>query len=529
MKRNYVMRKSYCIVLLLLFVCNNAYAGNWYVDNAVVSSGNGQSWSTAWKNFSNIVWGNTGVKAGDTLFISGGSTSKSYYETLNIGASGSPGAPITIKVDINNNSHSGSVKIDCNGENRSSGINTNGKNYITISGIDSAYRIKVSSCTNSIDRWRSDAITDGGNGALGNIFEYVEVTGCNNGIRQANNGVEIRYCYLHDIRGDAALKILGSEGSSWGLNKIHHNTIQVNLASSAGADGPDGIQGSGSIDFYNNYLYSLVGTVCSGQHPDGIQATGKYWRIYNNLIENIGDAAIDNDNYLVSTLAHFHVYNNVIRITDSAFRSKPGGAWPMAMRVYASGGRTITSIDDYVIANNTIVDYSTYQNVTAVAINGNANPTVANSYIKNNIFYNCGWQGTTGALAINGVSVSDWNIDYNIIYAGAHGTSILKFNSMDYGPHGCSGCTEWGGVVQSHGSSNKPAFVNYSEDSISNNFRLTSEDITARDQGTALSFTTGNTDMLGVVRPQGSAWDIGAYEYRDRYLGAPINFRKLGP
>jgi hypothetical protein len=33
----------------------------------------------------------------------------------------------------------------------------------------------------------------------------------------------------------------------------------------------------------------------------------------------------------------------------------------------------------------------------------------------------------------------------------------------------------------------------------------------ARDAGTTL--TTFNTDIVGVHRPQGSAWDIGAYEF----------------
>lgn len=33
-----------------------ALAANWYVDNAVATPGNGQSWASAFKNFSNISW-----------------------------------------------------------------------------------------------------------------------------------------------------------------------------------------------------------------------------------------------------------------------------------------------------------------------------------------------------------------------------------------------------------------------------------------------------------------------------------------
>jgi hypothetical protein len=38
-----------------------------------------------------------------------------------------------------------------------------------------------------------------------------------------------------------------------------------------------------------------------------------------------------------------------------------------------------------------------------------------------------------------------------------------------------------------------------------------------------------SSDIVGVPRLQGQAWDIGAYEYSNRNIGAPANFRKVGP
>jgi len=72
----------------------------WYVDNSVGSSGAGTSWGAAWKDFNNIVW--SSVAAGDTIYISGGTTSQTYSSvTLTIGKSGTAGNLITIDSGIN--------------------------------------------------------------------------------------------------------------------------------------------------------------------------------------------------------------------------------------------------------------------------------------------------------------------------------------------------------------------------------------------------------------------------------------------
>ncbi len=80
-----------------------------FVDNAISSSGNGESWSTAWKFFDDIDW--NVIDPGDTLYISGGSTSKTYVNDLIISKSGTSGNYIVVTKGISAG-HNGTVIID---------------------------------------------------------------------------------------------------------------------------------------------------------------------------------------------------------------------------------------------------------------------------------------------------------------------------------------------------------------------------------------------------------------------------------
>ncbi|MBP6858642.1 MAG: fibronectin type III domain-containing protein [Candidatus Pacebacteria bacterium] len=68
-----------------------AAGGNWYLNAAAGTSGNGQSWATAWNTPSSIIWSN--IKPGDTLWIAGGN----YTTGLSVGSSGTAANPIRIK------------------------------------------------------------------------------------------------------------------------------------------------------------------------------------------------------------------------------------------------------------------------------------------------------------------------------------------------------------------------------------------------------------------------------------------------
>lgn len=126
-----IIKKFLFLLFFSVLLVSSVNAVNWYVDNAVATSGNGQSWNTAWKSFSNIAW--SSVQPGDTIYISGGNTGKSYYESMIVGASGTAGNQITITkgVDVN---HNGLVTLD--GQLiRGDGVYIKNKRYITVSNL----------------------------------------------------------------------------------------------------------------------------------------------------------------------------------------------------------------------------------------------------------------------------------------------------------------------------------------------------------------------------------------------------------
>lgn len=110
MKR--ILNIIYAVVLILL-LSYQTFATDWYVDNAVGTSGNGLSWATAWKNLSDINW--TSVQPGDYIYVSGGATSKTYNETLTPTKSGTSGNPVHIfigKYSPSPSGHSGRVILN---------------------------------------------------------------------------------------------------------------------------------------------------------------------------------------------------------------------------------------------------------------------------------------------------------------------------------------------------------------------------------------------------------------------------------
>ena len=61
---------------------------DWYVDSSAAAGGDGSE-ATPWDTLANINWGS--ISAGDAVILSG-----TFYETMQVGASGSAGTPITI-------------------------------------------------------------------------------------------------------------------------------------------------------------------------------------------------------------------------------------------------------------------------------------------------------------------------------------------------------------------------------------------------------------------------------------------------
>jgi parallel beta-helix repeat protein len=126
------LAKALMAAFFSIFFCFSlSFAANHYVDKSASGSSNGTSWSNAWKSFSSIDW--TKVSAGDTIYISGGSSSKTYTSGLIVGKSGSSGAPIVITKGVDSG-HNGNVIIDGKGS-VSVLVGFKQKQYVTVSGL----------------------------------------------------------------------------------------------------------------------------------------------------------------------------------------------------------------------------------------------------------------------------------------------------------------------------------------------------------------------------------------------------------
>ena len=392
--------KKLLIIIFCLFFLSPIYAKSWFVDNDAAGLNNGASWHNAWQSFSKIVWGISGVNYGDTLFISGGTSSKIYYETLAIGISGRLGNPITIKIG-QQNQHNGAVIIDCLGSiDHCIAL----KNNVVIDGESS----------NSINFVCKNSVRDGiisQRNCQNVIIRYVEVQHC--GGSKGFDGIEllrpqnciIEYCFIHH-NFQNGIKTTGSLGE-WGSNIIRFNKIANNC--------DDGIIGRNGIDIYGNKIY-LQGIPCSTGHPDGIQTMGNYIRIYaNEIFDNFTQQIILSfDN---SQAGHVRIYNNIIyQTTASKLKAK------FARGVNIRSTRKCKTIEDVLIANNTFVDL----NFPAILVKMNEATTISalkSISILNNIMTNC---HVIGRSQKNGISVSNsGNYTSDSI--------LIDYNLMDFG------------------------------------------------------------------------------------------------
>ncbi len=451
------MKRILLIIVLVLFT-STAQAASWYVDNSVGSNGNGISWATAWKNISNISWGS--VNAGDIVYISGGSSSQTYNEALGTLKSGNVGNPITISTG-QEAGHNGTVIFNGSGIlNWLSGSFSN----ITITGnVGGANHMTVQNFT-----WYRWYTSGSGVTVANDTIRYVNFPNMGCAIHFSNgtsiNNIEFDHCMLQkldDGAGGCNDVIYGLEGSAWntcayGRHRIHDCSIYV---PGSGAFGDDGIKWGCGIDFYNNYVKYVIGAYANSQHADMFQLNESYYRIYNNTFEDIGESIVYHDSFGGGdNVTGLLFYNNIV---GNSHQPQSDVARALDLIPESTGPTTFT---DFIVANNTFVDWT--QGVFLIREQNAASYT--NCYIKNNIYKN--------------VTIT---------------THVLD-----------------AGVSTSNNTTGNPLFTNYSQYAVgTNNFHLTSSDTIAKDQGTTLASPMSLLDKDGVTRPQGSAWDIGTYEY----------------
>ena len=243
------------IVIIFLSWVSLSWATNYYVDKNATGNNNGTSWADAWQSFSAINWNL--LQPGDFLYISGGTDSTIYYETLNIQASGTAANLITIRNSYDAG-HNGRVIID-------------GSDY-TGNGI--------------VIGTSASAAPD-----------YIYVKGFE--VRRFALGVHLRWAVevitldslIITDNGERGMRVSGGDDGTGMITDgyaadsitIKNTTIitPVNLAAQT-----DGIyvQQAANTFIYNNYIH-IRNLSPINNHSDALQSHyTRGWRIYNNVM-----------------------------------------------------------------------------------------------------------------------------------------------------------------------------------------------------------------------------------------------------
>ncbi len=366
-----------------------------YVDNTVGASGNGSSWSQAWNSFSDINW--SAVRPGDTIYISGGSDSQTYNETLTVGASGSAAGSITITKGTDPG-HDGDVIID-GGNSRYNGVELYDRDYVTVSDLNvqnianAGFSVKYASA--------------------GVVLE-------NNSVYSGNpGGGNARGYDVRNSVGDDAVIVRG-------------NSYSTPANTQAQTDGIYSMDNDGVV-FENNHI--VISNNSDYGHSDGFQSyQDKNVTVRNNWFEQANNAVYNNHGAWMEntrTGGTIEFYDNVVLA--------PNLTGDAAVAHYMRAGWTDTGHAD--IVNNTIVGGS-----RSVYLDDSPG-----SHVYNNIV-----QTTAGGQAawILGDAPPDGNIDHNLMWSPS-GSTTFKMSDGNYS------WSQWQGEgYEANGVSADPKFTN---------------------------------------------------------------------
>ncbi|HXG46192.1 MAG TPA: LamG domain-containing protein [Methylomirabilota bacterium] len=512
-----------------------AGAANWYVNSGASGSANGTSWANAWVRPSDVVWGASGVKAGDTLFISGGSVSRVYTNGLTVGASGAAGSPITIRVG-QEAGHNGVAVLPAIGIGVRQHIVVDGARNPSFAPPVSVW--DIDRITNNIGIKVANPTSSGvfisGAGGENNTVRWVEVgpVGTTNnigdihGIQLLNlpvmNNLLIEYCWIHDIQNDGVnLNMVTQNPDDWDALRVRWCIIER-----TGDDGVQSVRNGFTLShcFLRDHYQGLY-----NGHPDQLQLSGissGYLKVVNNIFRNKANSLIIGEQYVTEggVLGPMLIAGNVFYNTrDWIYKSiQAYGATFDAWRPNNDISVNQATWNELFVLNNTVY----FQSTVPLKI-GRANPSgntrsvwrlvVTNSAVRNNLLVDCGYNAQQPVpISVGGVIDATNGMFYNAASFPLTHNVIAGANTR----------VSWGGAIYPSGEALTAATGLPGNSSVmpllsstnAYDFRLRSSDTVARDRGFNLASLTNRFpelmyDLWGNRRGYSNGWDIGAYEY----------------
>ena len=423
------------LVIILLGWINLIWGTNHYVDKNATGNNSGTSWSNAWNSFGSIDWNS--IQAGDTLYISGGSNSKTYFETLNINATQGTSTNRIIITKGKTAGHNGEVIID--GQNsRSSGIanQSSNNNYITISHL-----------TVKNNTFRQLDLDDMDNA----IIEYINMplsTGVGISMYDMENATVANCTYT-------SVSNSGDQTDGIVFERCHRLIIEYC-----------------TISQFNNNTSSHNDCIQKYDEPTGVyDFTIRYNKIETWTSDQINTQGI----FFEDASGVVQIYNNLVNGHDN--------------NKAQLNFKTIQQEAEIYIYNNTFIGGS---NVDGDIVRFDVEEGTPTIEFKNNI-----------TLCIS--------TGHNLIKINGSANATFDYNQW-YSPND-DGVFD-GATWSSWQSSGRDPNGNNSDPSLNSSFQPDNVSDPPVNNGTTLSLFSDDID--GTSRPQGSAWDIGCYEYIDR-------------
>jgi hypothetical protein len=488
----------FCLLVILFpSIC---FGATYYIDYASgLDSNNGTSNGSPWKHHPYMVgWsGSYSHSAGDIFIFKGGETWPYDCFPLTLRAGGSAGSPDQYTVDHTwYSGASWSRPIFNGGQRVGGGTATQGAN--------------------------GRLITDGGTNISNLVFDNLEMQdvgnpsdGSGSAFYLSGSSVEVKNCKINPY----CLEGISYGGYSWNTSRVYfhdnivQNTGRWTVYGAAGYVVDD-------VKIYNN-VWQFPQTTFGGFHLDGVMlgdpignstnATVTNVRFYNNHFwGSVVSAGVTALYYENSWVANALIYNNLFELENT---STPGGG---AMSAFIRTGPH--HVGYLRIYNNTFSadSFPGYDRIADNAIMIGTNSSSATIEIKNNIISGPGVDINTGT------GYSSLVIDYNL-----HNPSAAN----GYGYLAIIGTTSYSNLTnfrnagyETHGIVGDPKFYAIADGTAGSGDWHLQPNSPAIDAGTSLiSYFT--TDLDGVPRPQGSAWDMGAYEWSINAPQAPQNLR----